>query len=123
MDVIALTGVRAYGRHGASPGERDAEQPFDLEIRVELDLSTAAHSDDLRDTLDYAELHQRVVGIVQSTSYVLLERLAAEILSAIFHDARVARAQVQIAKPQVLEGATPGVRLSRENPRYRAAFP
>lgn len=123
MDVIALHGVRAFGRHGANPGERDAEQPFELEIRVEMDLSNAAQSDDLGDTLNYADLHQRVVSIVESTSFSLLERLAAEVLNAVFRDARVARAEVSIAKPELLDGATPSVRLLRENPRYRAAFP
>jgi dihydroneopterin aldolase len=73
--------------------------------------------------MNYDELHQRVTRIVQSTSFVLLERLAGEILRAIFTDARVARAEVQIAKPALLDGATPSVRLCRENPRYRAPFP
>lgn len=118
MDVITLSGIRAYGRHGANPGERDREQPFDLEIRAELDLGAASRSDDLGDTLDYAELHARVVTIVQSTSFLLLERLAREVLDAVFRDARVARARVRIAKPQLLEGATPEVTLERENPRY-----
>lgn len=118
MDVITLAGLRTFGRHGANPGERDSEQPFDIDIRVEMDLSAAASSDELGDTLNYAELHQRVIGIVQSTSFLLLERLAAQVLHEIFRDPRVARAQVHIAKPQLLDGATPGVRLSRENPRY-----
>ncbi len=123
MDVIALRGIRAYGKHGANPGERDREQPFDVEITAELDLAAAEHSDELGDTLNYDELHQRVMSIVQSTSFALLERLAGEILRAIFADARVARAEVSIAKPALLDGATPSVRLRRENPRYRAAFP
>jgi dihydroneopterin aldolase len=123
MDVIALRGIRAYGKHGANPGERDREQPFDLEIVAEMDLGAAEHSDVLGDTLNYDELHQRVTRIVQSTSFLLLERLAGEILHAVFTDARVARAEVQIAKPELLGGATPSVRLRRENPRYRAAFP
>jgi dihydroneopterin aldolase len=109
--------VRVYGRHGANPGERDTEQPFDVEIHVEMDLTHASFSDDLGDTLNYAELHERVAGIVQSTSFMLLERLAAEILNAIFRDPRVVRAEVCIAKPQLLDGATPSVRLRRDNPR------
>lgn len=117
MDVITLRDMRAHGRHGANPGERDAEQPFDLEIVLEMDLTDASFSDDLGDTVNYAELHERAVGIVQSTSFMLLERLAAEILTAIFRDARVVRAEVSIAKPQLLGGATPAVRLRRDNPR------
>ena len=123
MDVITLRSVRAYGRHGAKPGEREREQPFDLDVVVEMDLRQAQSSDDLGDTLDYARLHERITGIVQSTSFTLLERLAGEILHAIFADTRVARAQVDIAKPELLDGATPSVRLARENPRYRAIYP
>lgn len=123
MDVIALHGIRAYGKHGANPGERDREQPFDVEIVAEIDLSAAEHSDALGDTLNYDELHHRVTGIVQSTSFSLLERLGGEILRTIFSDPRVVRAEVQIAKPALLEGATPSVRLRRENPRYRGTFP
>jgi dihydroneopterin aldolase len=123
MDVITLRGIRAYGRHGANPGERDREQPFDVDLQIELDLSAASRSDDLGDTLNYAEVHERVVAVVQSTSFTLLERLAANIANEIFRDARVARAEVRIGKPQLLDGATPSVLLRRENPRYRRAFP
>lgn len=117
MDLIRLRGIRVYGKHGANPGERDAEQPFDLDITVHMDLTAAGFSDDLGDTLNYDALHRRIAGIVQSTSFQLLERLAAEIANAIFADPRVARAEVEIAKPELLEGATPSVRLVRDNPR------
>lgn len=120
MDVIALRGIRAYGRHGANPGERDREQPFDIDISVEIDLVSAAQSDRLAETLDYADLHQRVKSIVSGKSYALLERLAAEILREVFADARVAAAHVSVAKPDLLDGATPSVKLRRENPRWRA---
>ncbi len=123
MDVIALRGIRVYGRHGANPGEREQEQPFDLEVIVEMDLRQAQTSDELGETLNYAQLHERITGIVQSTSFALLERLAGEVLRAIFTDARVARAQVEIGKPALLDGATPSVRLVRDNPAYRELFP
>lgn len=123
MDVIELRDLRVMGKHGANPGEPETEQPFDINIHLEMDLQQPAHSDDLAETLNYAELRARVSAIVQSTSFVLLERLAAEVIKAIFADARVARARVQIAKPGLLAGATPSVTLVRENPRYRAAFP
>lgn len=120
MDLIEVRGIRAYGRHGANPGERDAEQPFDVDVRLELDLSAAEQSDDLADTVDYAAMHARVAGVVRSTSYALLERLAAAIFEAIFEDERVARAHVRIAKPHLLDGATPSVALLRDNPRRPA---
>ena len=123
MDRITLRGVRAMGRHGAYEGERDAEQPFEIEIAIDVDLRAASASDDLGETIDYAELHERVVAAVETTSFALLERLAAEILRVVFADARVARAEVTIGKPGLLDGATASVTLARENPRRAAYFP
>jgi dihydroneopterin aldolase len=120
VDVIALRGVRAHGRHGANPGEREHEQPFDLDVFIEMDLQQATRSDELADTFDYAKLHERITYVVASTSFMLLERLAGEVLQDIFNDRRVARAEIEIAKPALLNGATPSVRLRRENSRYRA---
>jgi len=123
MDAITLRGMRVLGRHGAYDGERDAEQPFDIDLRLEIDLRAAERSDALGDTIDYDALHKGIAGIVQQTSFALLERLAGEILAAIFADPRIARAELSIGKPGLLDGATAAVTLARENPRYRQAFP
>jgi dihydroneopterin aldolase len=117
MDRINLRGIRAYGRHGADAAERERGQPFDIEVTLEIDLRRAAASDELSDTLDYAALHERLVRTVATTSYALLERLAADLLAAAFDDMRVASAEVTIAKPGILDGATPAVTLARANPR------
>jgi 7,8-dihydroneopterin aldolase/epimerase/oxygenase len=118
MDRITLRGLRALGRHGWLPGERDRAQPFELELSVELDLRAAAAGDDLQETVDYAALSRRITGVVESTSFALLERLAGEILETVFEDRRIARASLTIAKPAILDGATPSVTLDRGNPRY-----
>jgi len=121
MDRINLRGIRALGRHGANPGERDREQPFDVDLVFDIDLRAAQSSDALDDTVNYAHVYRRIVDIVAGRSFVLLERLAGVLLDDLFTDPRVARAELTIAKPQLLDGATPSVTLVRENPRFRAA--
>lgn len=118
MDRIRLERVSAYGRHGADPRERQEIQAFEIDLTVQVDLRRAAESDDLTDTIDYAALHARLVQIVATTSYSLLERLAAELLGVVFGDRRVERAAITIAKPAILDGATPSVTLERINPNY-----
>jgi len=113
MARIALRGIRAMGRHGADPGERRREQPFVIDVAVELDTTAAETGDELSDALDYAELHRRLVTIVASTSFALLERLARALLDAVFEDERVRFAALTIAKPGILAGATPSVTLER----------
>jgi dihydroneopterin aldolase len=114
MDRISLRNIRVLGRHGNDPGERDRPAPFDVDVVLEIDASRAQRSDDLADTLDYALLHRQLVQIVAGTSFALLERLAAELADAVMGDRRVRRAEVTVAKPGILDGATPAVTVVRE---------
>ena len=120
MDVIRIDGIRAFGRHGADPGERDSAQPFDVTVVIDSDLSPAAVSDDLKDAIDYAILCQTITRIIESTSFRLIERLAAEIARAVLDDPRIAHAEITIAKPGILQGATPSVTLRRSNPKFHS---
>ena len=113
MDEIAITGIRASGRHGAYAGEKDAPQVFDIALKLQVDLAVASHSDRLADTLDYAEIHRRVVEIVQQRTFDLLERLGAEVIDVVFADERVRAAEVSIGKPGRVDGATATVTLRR----------
>jgi dihydroneopterin aldolase len=110
-DTICLRDIRAYGKHGADAGERDHAQAFDVHVELELDLSAARASDRLEDTLDYAAVHARIVATVRDRSYALLERLADELLAEVMRDERVRAAAITVAKPRLLDGATPSIRV------------
>lgn len=110
-DAIEIRGLRVQGRHGALPGERDRPQPFVIDLVLEVDVARARRSDDLSDTIDYATVAADVRRIVEQTSFRLLERLGDEILAMLLRDERVISAEIAIAKPAKLDGATPVVRL------------
>jgi 7,8-dihydroneopterin aldolase/epimerase/oxygenase len=116
VGTISLRGLRAYGRHGADPGERERRQLFEIDVAAELDLDAAQSTDDLSQTVDYAALHARLVRVVATTSYALLERLAADLLDAVFVDRRISLGEVTISKPKILDGTTASVTLRRLNP-------
>jgi 7,8-dihydroneopterin aldolase/epimerase/oxygenase len=114
VDRIVLHDIIAHGKHGVNPRERQQPQPFRIDLVLQLDLARPAASDDLGDTIDYADVHRRIVEIVETRSYALLERLAAAILDEVATDERIQSADISIAKPGILDGATPSVRLMRE---------
>lgn len=121
LETIALRGIRAWGRHGANAGEQDVPQPLDLELHLVVDAAAARTSDDLADTVDYAALHACVVQLVEAEHYRLLERLGESILRAVLDDERVLFASVTIAKPALLDGATPSVTVtSARDERFTA---
>jgi dihydroneopterin aldolase len=113
FETIALSGIRAWGRHGANAGEQDVPQPLDIELTLMVDVHAARISDALADTVDYAALHAHVVRVVATERYRLLERLGESILTAVMSDKKIVMAGVTIAKPGLLDGATPSVTLSK----------
>jgi dihydroneopterin aldolase len=112
-DIIRITGMRFWGRHGALAGERDRTQPIDVDLEVSADLGPSIATDRIEDAIDYAQLFACCERIVTSESCALLEALADKILSAVFADERVREAQVRVSKPRLLDGATPQVQLRR----------
>src|SRR5690606_32436632 len=64
LDWIELTGLRARGRHGCLPAERELGQEFVVDVALGLDTRPAAASDDLSLTVDYGSLADRLVAVV-----------------------------------------------------------
>jgi dihydroneopterin aldolase len=99
-DVIALTGLRARGRHGVYGFERTQGQDFVVDAVLEVDLAPAARSDDVRDTVHYGELAGHLVGIVTGEPVNLIETLADRLAARCLADPRVRAATVTVHKPQ-----------------------
>lgn len=96
--VIRIAGLRELGVHGVLAEEQVRAQPFELDIELEIDLTAAAGSDALGDTVDYGALAEAAARIVRTERYALLERLAARIVELCRADARVSRATVTVKK-------------------------
>lgn len=79
---IALRGMLFHSFHGVHQFERERGNDFRIDLVFEADLSRAAMSDNLSDTLDYEEVY-RVVSDVMQTPVNLLEHLAYKISEAL----------------------------------------
>jgi 7,8-dihydroneopterin aldolase/epimerase/oxygenase len=99
-DRIVLTGLRAFGRHGVLPVEREQGQIFIVDVALELDLAPAAGSDDVRDTVHYGELADRLAEVIAGEPVNLLETVADRIAATCLADARVGAVTVTVHKPQ-----------------------
>lgn len=98
-DRVVVRGLRGYGRHGVLESERRLGQTFLVDLSVELDTRQAAQSDDVGDTVDYGEVAQSVLAIVQGEPVALLEKLAQRICDAILSHERVQAVDVTVHKP------------------------
>jgi dihydroneopterin aldolase len=99
LDRIALEGLRARGHHGVYDSERQQGQEFAVDVVLEVDLSAAAASDDVADTVHYGELAERLVAIVTGPPVNLIETLAQRLADACLADPRVHAVEVTVHKP------------------------
>ena len=83
MDKIILKGIQFYGYHGVSEPEREVGQKYAVDVEVFRDLERAGKSDDLNETINYAEIFNLVVEIGTSEKFFLIETLAQKIADAI----------------------------------------
>jgi dihydroneopterin aldolase len=82
MDRITLSSMRYEGLIGASEEERIFPQMLEVDLEVEVDLTTASVSDALIDSVDYGLLVMLTERIVEGSSFTLLEGLAGAVASA-----------------------------------------
>jgi dihydroneopterin aldolase len=100
---VATRGIQAQGRHGVGDDERGRPQPFEVDVALRVDLSQAAATDRLEDTVDYAALQTLVTTQVQEESFHLIESLAASIGESVLERwPIVTEAEVAIRKPEAL---------------------
>jgi 7,8-dihydroneopterin aldolase/epimerase/oxygenase len=100
MDCIHLTGIRCYGYTGYLPEEQVLGQWFEVDVKLWLDLSQAAETDAIADTLDYRSVISSIQNLVKSSKFALIEKLAGAIADSILQQGdRVTQIQVTVTKP------------------------
>jgi dihydroneopterin aldolase len=111
---LFLSGIRADGRHGARPGEKDQPQPFVVDLELEVDVS----EDRIDSTADYRGITERVRQVVEAESFDLIETLADRIANDLAGSNRVARVRVVVHKPNAatrlgIDGVAAAVTVER----------
>ncbi|MBG0814502.1 dihydroneopterin aldolase [Planomonospora sp. ID82291] len=98
-DRISVRGLRARGRHGVLPAERELGQEFVLDVTLFLDTSPAAAADDLTRTVHYGELAEDLVKVVEGEPVDLIETLAQRLADVCLAREPVTAAEVSVHKP------------------------
>lgn len=79
---IELKGMHFRARHGCLESERREGNDFTVDFRCPWDISRAAASDNLDDTLDYSKVYAIIAAQMETPSN-LLENVAARIAGAL----------------------------------------
>lgn len=115
-DHIYINGLRLMALVGVLPHEREALQPVQVDIDLEVDLFESGFSDNLDDTANYGAISLAVAEVVRSSTDLLLERLATRIAERVLHFDHVEVANITLTKvrPPIPEDlASSAVRIVR----------
>ena len=116
VDRICVTGISAHGFHGVLDFERRDGQTFIVDVDLGVDTRAAAESDDLHQTVNYAEVAADVVSIITGVPHDLIEKVAQRIADACLAYPLVHDVIVVVHKPQAPVGVEFGdvtVRIER----------
>jgi dihydroneopterin aldolase len=120
MDRMILRRMVFYGYHGVYPEENKLGQKFYVDLDLRLDLTRAAQSDNVDDSVNYAEIHAVVKQVVEGPPVKLIEALAEKIASAVLRTyTSINEATVSVTKPNppfdiTFDGVTVELRRRRD---------
>ena len=98
MSTIRLKNIKIFAFHGCLVEEEKIGSDYIVNLSVKANLSKAADSDLLKDTVDYVLL-QKIVKDEMAVRSKLLEHVGQRIVNAIFNQApQVQKVSVTVAK-------------------------
>jgi dihydroneopterin aldolase len=96
-----LNDIVLFAHLGITEAEREVGQRIRIDLDLALDLSAAAGSDSLADTVSYEKVYRMVESVVQVSRHRLLEALAGDIIRRLFDEFPVSRIGIRVGKPNV----------------------
>lgn len=106
MDIIYLNDLRIDAIIGIYDWERRTKQRIILDIEMGTDISKAAASENVDDTIDYKAVAKRIITFVSDSEFELVETLAEKITEIILAEFNVPWCRLRLNK----QGAVRGVR-------------
>ncbi len=117
MDKITIKNLRLRCLIGINPDELKEEQEIILNVSYWYDFSKAVKSDRISDAVNYGEINNAIIKLVEGSKFNLAETLAERIAALCMANPRIMRAKVRVEKTKALKSAqSVGAQVIRERP-------
>ncbi len=114
MDKIFIDNLHLDCRVGVTEEERRQPQKVVVDVDLALDLSRAAASKKIGDTVDYRQAKRQISEFVSSREFLLLESLAEGIASLALDKLNVERVTVKVRKEKYAVEPSIGIAIERK---------
>ncbi|HHI77259.1 MAG TPA: dihydroneopterin aldolase [Gammaproteobacteria bacterium] len=106
MDIVYLRGLRIDTIIGIYDWERRTRQTVVLDLEMATDISRAAASERIEDTLNYKAVAKRLIAFVGESEFQLVETLAERCAALILEEFEVPWLRLTLNKQGAVRGAT-----------------
>ena len=104
MDIIFIEELRAETWIGIYPREKAMPQTVEISLQIGVSTASAGASDDIRDTVDYAVVVERLRSDLAASHFNLLEKLAEHVATYLLENFAAQWVRVSVAKLGMLPG-------------------
>jgi 7,8-dihydroneopterin aldolase/epimerase/oxygenase len=114
MDKIFIHALKTETIVGIFDWERQVKQTVVMDIEFSADITKAALSDSIDDTLNYKGVAKRILAFVEESSFHLVETLAEHAAMLILEEFGVSWVSLALSKPGAIRSSRDvGVMLER----------
>jgi len=98
-DKVLIKDLLIRGIIGIHDWEREKKQDILINVEMEADLRPAGQSDDFNEAVDYRAVTKSIIGLVETSEFFLVEKMAEEIAAICLENPKVEVARVRVEKP------------------------
>lgn len=116
-DKVFIHELTAFASIGAYDWEHTIKQRLVFNIEMEWDFSRAVADDEVAYCLNYAEVSQKILDLVEHTPFQLVETVAYRVADLLQQQFGVRKLRIELHKPKAVAQATSvGVIVTRDTP-------
>lgn len=113
MDSIRITDLEFFFRVGVPDEERAKPQRLLINLEMQYDLQLAGDTDDLKNTIDYFAVVQRILGLGKGREWKLIEALAEEIATIVLKEFSTDSVVIEVKKFIIPQAQSVSVKIQR----------
>jgi dihydroneopterin aldolase len=105
MDIVYIRDLRIETIIGIYDWEREVKQTVSLDLEMAHDIRQAAATDDIQFALNYKSIAKRLIGFIEESEFLLVERMAEEVAGIVMNEFSVPWLRLRVSKPGALRGS------------------
>jgi len=113
MDTIIIADLEVFCHVGVTDAERAKPQRLLLTVELSHDFKSAAHNDNLAETIDYDAVSKRLLHFGEGCHWELIETLAVDLADMILEEFTPRSVSIEIKKFVIPQARYVAVKVTR----------